>query len=81
MYQQGAKAPKRPKAPEINVEKMKRFCGGARSLSWDFIPFGGQTVFIIDNKLYFTPKGDKMRDNDRVWLRSITTCPPRVIVC
>ena len=76
MHLQGAKAPKKTKAPEINAEEMKRICGRAKSLSRDFFPVGGQTAIVIDNELYITLKGDKVQGNDWVWMRDITTCPP-----
>ena len=78
MHRKGAKAPKRPKAPEINAEKMVRVRERAESLSRNFFPVGGQTAIVIDDKSYFTLKGDEMRGNDRVWTRDITTCPPEV---
>ena len=35
-------------------------------------------MIIIDDKSYFTLKGDKTRGNDQIWTRDISTCPPEV---
>ena len=78
MRRQGAKAPKRQKAPEIDATKMQRVVERSAILSRDYFPEDGRTAMIIDDESFFTLKGDEMRGNDRVWTRDITTCPPEV---
>ena len=78
MRQQGAKSPKRKKAPEINAAKMQRVVKRSAILSREYFPKGGRTAMIIDDESIFTLKGDEIQGNDRVWTRDITTCPPDV---
>ena len=78
LHRQGAKAPKRQKAPEISDEQMERIDQRSALLSRDFFPVGGRTEIVIDDESYFTLKGDEVRGNDRVWTRDISTCPPEV---
>ena len=56
LHRQGAKAPKRQKAPEINAEKMQRVKDRASTLSRNFLPPGGNMAIVINDESYFTLK-------------------------
>ena len=78
LHRQGAKAPKRQKAPEINAEQLQKIKDRATRLSLNYFPPGGNTAIVIDDESFFTLRCDEVRGNDRIWTRDISTCPPEV---
>lgn len=78
LHRQGAKAPKRQKAPAITEAQMARVRERSTLLSQNFFPPGGSMAIVLDDESFFTLKGDEVRGNDRIWTRDISTCPPEV---
>ena len=52
LHREGAEAPKRQKAPEIDDAKMERVKERSATLSRDFFPPGGTMAIVIDDESY-----------------------------